>query len=71
MTTNTLIKEISITWTDQDVRQQAETDGIELTDAEVSDVLSMLESGHDATIGINWDVISFYIDEVKRERRPE
>ena len=63
-----MTKQISITWTDADVIHQAEDIGETLTEQEVSDILELMEKDHDATIGINWDVISFYIDKVIEER---
>jgi len=39
-----------------------------LTKQECRDVLNMVDRGHDANIGINWDVIRYYIDEVIEER---
>jgi hypothetical protein len=64
-----LLTEISIVWTDDDVRTQAENDGIILSKKEISNVLSLMENGHDATIGINWDTISFYIQKIIEERK--
>jgi hypothetical protein len=53
--------EITITWTDEDVWCVAEEFGIELNEAQVNDILSLLEKNHDATIGINWEVIHLTI----------
>jgi len=63
-----MIKQISITWTDEDVLQRAEEMGVSLTREEISDVLSVMEADHDATIGINWDVISYHIERVKEDK---
>jgi hypothetical protein len=52
-------------WCEEDIIQQAEVMGIELTDDEINDVMSKLEDT-DADIGINWDTISAAIDYVKR-----
>jgi hypothetical protein len=40
----------------------------DLTDDECREVLKTIEHGFDATVGINWDVISYYIDQVIEER---
>lgn len=64
-----MTKQISITWTDADVIQQAEVMGETLTEQEVSDVLELMEKDHDATIGINWDVISYHINRIIEERK--
>jgi len=52
---------IKTTWTADDVRSQDDT----LTDEQVSDVLRLLVSEHDATVGINWDTIQYWINHVK------
>jgi len=40
----------------------------DLTDDECREVLKTIEHVFDATVGINWDVISYYIDQVIEER---
>lgn len=59
---------ISITWTAEDVEYQAKNMDIVLSDEEVSEVLSLMESEYDATVGINWDIIGWHIDYVVSER---
>ena len=59
-----LLTHISIVWCADDVRQQAKDMDVELTERQVSDVLSLMQDKHDATIGMNWDVIGYFIDEV-------
>lgn len=54
-------------WQVEDVLCQAENRGVKLTKNEVHAVLSLMESEHDATIGINWDVIDCWIDRVRIE----
>ena len=39
-----------------------------LTKQECRDVLNMVDRRHDANIGINWDVINCYIDQIVDER---
>ena len=56
---------IDIRWCIEDVLQCAKDNHIKLTKKEASAVLEYLEHKHDATIGINWDVILFWIKEVK------
>ena len=56
-------------WHMDDIRDAwAQKHGGELEDAPLSDkvcmdILQRMRSGHDATIGINWDVIDYYVDE--------
>jgi hypothetical protein len=58
-------KTISIVWSIDDVQSLDSR----LTDDEAYQVLKMAESNHDATIGMNWDVLQYHIDEFKKERK--
>ena len=64
-----MITSISIVWTDEDVIAQAEDMKITLTEYEIEDVLTQMEKNHDASLGINWDVIAYHINEVVKERK--
>lgn len=55
-------------WHIDDVIEQAETHGEQLTEQEARDVLAMVNRKHDCNIGINWDVIDYWIDEIVSER---
>lgn len=55
---------IEIVWTTDDVFSRAEDLGYTLTDKQAEQVLMLAKSNHDATIGINWDVIDNYINEI-------
>jgi hypothetical protein len=61
---NKLLKQISIVWTDFDIEQTAKEMGYILTEKEISDVLSCLDRKHDAEIGVNWEVIKYWIEEI-------
>ena len=63
--TNTLPDTISITWGIEDVLQQRP----DLTDQQAREVLQCLDRNHDATIGINWDVIDCVCEEMHPEQR--
>lgn len=52
---------ISITWHIDDVLQVDDT----LTESQARQVLYLLKHNHDASVGINWDVIEQTIEEVK------
>lgn len=56
--------EINITWSTEDVLHQAKEKGVKLTEDEANDILLYMERKHDACIGINWDVIDVYIDDL-------
>jgi len=57
------MKRITITWCAEDVLAVDPS----LTPKQVTDVLSLMKHKHDASIGINWDVIQCHIDQVKEE----
>jgi hypothetical protein len=56
-------------WLPEDVKQQAEQMGEELSDSEIDDVLALVEKHKDATIGITWDTLDFGISEIQSRRR--
>jgi hypothetical protein len=56
------MKTIEIKWCTDDVIFQADNMDIELTEEQADDILDDLAHYHDASIGINWDVISFHIE---------
>jgi hypothetical protein len=60
------MKTISIKWGTEDVLWQADNLDIELTEEQAEDILESLEEGHDSSVGINWDVISYYIEDYLR-----
>lgn len=62
-----LNKTISITWSSDDVIYRADERGIHLTYDQANDILDILEKDHDATIGINWDVIDTVTDNYLNE----
>jgi hypothetical protein len=55
-------------WHIDDVAHQAEDQGETLTEDECREVLAMVMHKHDCNIGINWDVIDFWIDYVTAQR---
>ena len=55
---------IEISWHIDDVKGQDES----LTDQEAREILQMLKDQHDATLGINWDVIDCVIDMYKQDK---
>ena len=65
---NKIINSISISWCADDVKQQASDMNVELTEKEIIDVLSSMKNYHDASIGINWEVIEAHINDVINER---
>ena len=59
---------ISIIWHYEDVLHQAEEDGHILSYKDACIILDRIDRNHDASIGVNWDVISIYIDEYLEEK---
>jgi hypothetical protein len=56
---------IEIRWHIDDVKSIAD----DLTDDECREVLHLAKKNHDATIGINWEVLEVWVDEVRSKRR--
>lgn len=52
-------------WLPSDVKSRAEERRIKLTEKQIDYVLYYIEQKQDASIGINWDVLDFWIDEMK------
>ena len=52
-------------WDKTDILHQAEKLDIELSEEEALQVLYDIDNDHDATVGINWDVISFHLHEIQ------
>jgi len=60
---------VRITWCGEDVYAQAISTGYKPTADEVNTILDRLKRHHDATIGINWDVIDWHISDVIKETK--
>lgn len=55
---------INISWCIEDVKSIAE----DLTDDECRRVLQLAKKNHDATMGINWDVLEVWADQVRSDK---
>ncbi len=53
---------ITQSWSVIDVLEQGLHDGVVLTLAQAREILDIIDKRHDASIGVNWDVISCHID---------
>lgn len=62
---NKLPDTIEISWHIDDVKSLDES----LTDAEAREILNIAKHEHDATIGINWDVLQCHINYYKENYR--
>jgi hypothetical protein len=56
------MKTIEIRWSTEDVLGKAEEMDIELTEEQADVILDNIERSHDASVGINWDVIEYHIE---------
>jgi len=58
---------IALIWSAEDIIQCAKDyNDIDLTKEQVSDVLSTILHRHDASMGVSWDVIEVYIDDIPK-----
>jgi len=58
-----------VIWGRDDVIATAKNAGYELTDDEIDEVLYCLIDRHDADVGVSWETIDFWIEEVVKERK--
>jgi hypothetical protein len=56
------MKTIEIIWSTDDVMMQADIMNIDLTEEQADAILENVLHYHDASVGINWDVLDFHID---------
>jgi hypothetical protein len=56
------MKTIEIIWSTDDVMMQAEIMNIEITEEQADAILENVLHYHDASLGINWDVLDFHIE---------
>jgi hypothetical protein len=57
-------------WHSDDIIEQAESQGEQLTYEEAREVLRLMSKYHNCEVGINWDVIDSWIDHAVN-RKPE
>jgi len=53
---------ISLTWCTDDIKHQAATRGIELSDMQARHILHLVKRGYDHAIGVNWSTIDATTD---------
>ena len=54
---------IALIWGTDDVIYYGEQHGIKITEEKAREILWKIQSNHDAEIGVNWDVIDYYVHE--------
>lgn len=57
-------RQIAIIWDIDDVQDMAKKRNMKLTDEQAFEILTKMKSQHDCTIGINWDTIDCYLDDI-------
>jgi len=57
--------QITITWTIEDIKDRGEYQDIFINDSMAKEILVNIKHQHDASIGINWDVIDSHINKYK------
>ena len=58
---------VSVSWCAEDVQGRADEMGVQITKEQIGEVLYLIVDKHDASLGITWDTIDFYISEVTSE----
>ena len=56
--------EIHIEWSTEDVLQRAKDNDVKLTEDEANSILLEMQRDYDADVGINWETIDVYIDDL-------
>ena len=56
-------KRLSIVWSTLDVQSQAESMGLSIDDDQAYEILKQVIDRHDASTGVSWDTIEYYITE--------
>lgn len=64
-----MINNITITWWTSDIMDRANELEITISEEEAGEILQKMKDDHDATIGINWDVIDCYLNDLERIRK--
>jgi hypothetical protein len=54
---------IDVFWSEVDIKHKAKEMGIKLSHEQISNIRNSLQHNHDANFGINWEIISDYINE--------
>jgi len=55
-------------WQREDVLRRAKDNDIEITTEQADEIIDQIDRRHDCTVGINWDVLDYYIDDHLRSR---
>ncbi len=55
---------VGVIWQKEDIIWRAEDRGLSISDEKAVQIVDALGHGHDACIGINWEVIDFHLDDL-------
>lgn len=56
-------------WCREDVKERAKALHIRVGNRQADHILDEMEQHHDAEVGISWDTIDFWLEELRYERR--
>ena len=56
-------KTLTIEWSTEDIISQAHDMGVDLDIDQAYEILEQVIDDHDASVGINWDVIEYHISD--------
>ena len=56
--------EINIIWSTEDVLQRAKDNDVKITEDEANSILLEMQRDYDADVGINWETIDDYIEDL-------
>ena len=64
---------ICLIWCIDDIKitMQNRENPIGITDKECMGILTAMERNHDASLGVNWDTINYYLDNFIEEKESE
>jgi len=62
---------IAIVWSWEDIRDRAQNNDITLDKEDCCEILEYIEENHDAIMGINWEVIDWFIEQYIEIERGE
>jgi len=56
-----------IIWSKEDVLERAKERGIKITIPDAETIIDEMEQRHDASIGVCWDTIDCYLDDIEQK----
>jgi hypothetical protein len=60
-----------VVWQSEDIIHRGKERGIEVKQKDADEIVERMEMRHDATMGISWDTIDVYLDELREKYEAE